>query len=444
MTIVNHFGTDGIRDRVGSGMLSYALLPKLGNAIARWAIQTYGQGASLLLINDTRVSCQWVKATLQSGMLLHPLHITDASVLPTPAAMHLMNDQFDCAVIISASHNPWFDNGIKIMSRQTGKLTREDEIIISSFIDEPLTLENARYASYGIKPALKDHYIQKIISHFSPDLLRGKKIVLDVAHGATYNVAPAIFNALGAEVITLNNTPNGYNINDNCGALHLESLQQAITKANAHIGFAFDGDGDRIIAINKHGHIKDGDDILALLSEHPAYKEEKTVVGTVMSNEGLAHFLKNAGKSFLRTHVGDKHIVERLTADRLLLGGEPAGHIICKDIVPTGDGILTALRVCEALVHSCNEELTTFEKFPQVLINIPTKVKKDLNQSPFLQVIAAMQEQLTNGRILVRFSGTEPLLRIMVEAPSHRHAQTVAQELSTQLTFMLKEPGFLS
>jgi phosphoglucosamine mutase len=437
MSIINHFGTDGIRDHVGSGMLSGSGLPRIGNAIGRWAVQKYGPGAAILLINDTRASCQWVKATLQSGILLHPVHITDALVLPSPAAMHLMGDQFDCAVIISASHNKWSDNGIKIMSRQTGKLTLEDEITISSFIEEPVILDSRTFATYDLEPAFKDIYIQKLIWQFPSQLLSGKKIVLDVAHGATYEVAPAIFKALGAAVVTLHNRPTGYNINDQCGTLHLKALQHAILETNAHVGFAFDGDGDRVIAINKQGIIKDGDDILALLSQHPAYKDEKTVVGTVMSNEGLAHFLKTAGKSFLRTQVGDKHILEQLAADNLTLGGEPAGHIICKDIIPTGDGILTALRVCEALLFSRNDEFATFEKFPQTLINIPIKIKKDLTQSPFHQIITAMQERLSSGRILVRFSGTEPLLRIMVEAPCSQIAQSIAQELSAQLSSIL-------
>ena len=265
-----------------------------------------------------------------------------------------------------------------------------------------------------------------------------KKIVLDVAHGATYRVAEQIFNALGAQTIIINNTPNGTNINHHCGALSPALLQEAVVLSCADAGFAFDGDGDRVIAVNRHGVIKDGDDILALLLQHPAYVHLTTVVGTLMTNCGFETYLTTHNKNLVRTAVGDKFVIEKLEQLNTILGGEQSGHIILKDIINTGDGILVALRVLESLLHSGNWDMETFIKYPQVLINVPVQTKKDLNSSPLYDIISTAQAKLTSGRLLVRFSGTESLLRVMVEAASLEGAHAIGLDVAQQLESLLK------
>ncbi len=431
MNIPALFGTDGVRDKVGTGIFVPEGLYRLGNALGQWALQKYGHQFKVLMINDTRISCDWVKTILNSGLLMHSLSVTDGGVLPTPAAMHLLTD-FDCAIIISASHNPWHDNGIKIMDRIHGKLSQEDELILSSLFHSLQENKTQEFGILSVKHELADIYCKKIISFFKPRMLEGKKIVLDVAHGATSIVAPFIFKHLGAELITLHDKPTGFNINDACGSLHPESLIKEVLHQQADIGFAFDGDGDRVLAVNKDGHIKDGDDILALLSQHPAYNHEKKLFGTIMSNEGLSSFLTKCGKTLLRTAVGDKYLLQAMKSHHALLGAEPSGHIILRDLIATGDGILTALRILETIDFRDNQDFYTFDKFPQVLINIPTSKKPNLSESPFKEIIDSVQ-CFIEGRVLVRFSGTEPLLRIMVEASSHEIAFQAAYGLGEQL-----------
>jgi phosphoglucosamine mutase len=268
--------------------------------------------------------------------------------------------------------------------------------------------------------------------------LRGLTIVVDAAHGATYRTAPRIFKKLGAQVIMIHNKPNGYNINEACGAVHPESLQQAVIVHGADIGFAFDGDGDRITAVNALGEIKNGDDILALLSEHPAYKQCTTIVGTIMSNCGLEQFLQKQQKNLIRTPVGDKYIAQKLIEEQVMLGGEPSGHIICNDILSTGDGVLAALRVVESMLFNNNPLLTTFTKYPSMLTSIATEHKPDLTQEPYAIIIRDAQQALPHGRIIVRYSGTEPVLRVMVEAATHELVEHHANSLTLQLKNVLQ------
>ena len=289
--------------------------------------------------------------------------------------------------------------------------------------------------SYPLTAA--EQYAQKITSLFPQSFLTGQKIVLDCAHGATYRIAPHIFKMLGAETLVINNKPDGYNINRNCGALHLETLQKEVVKHSADMGFAFDGDGDRVLAVNSAGETKDGDDILAILLGHPDYESLPTVVGTIMSNQGFEAHLKNMNKSLLRTPVGDKYIVDALIQQKLTLGGEPSGHTILHDIISTGDGILVALKVVETVLKTNNKTLKSFGKFPQILINVPIKKQRDLNEPPLSDVIAASREKLPTGRLLVRYSGTEPLVRVMAEDADGELIKTVAKSLAQQLETVL-------
>ncbi len=433
---MNIFGTDGIRNKVGTGLFSLENLPKLGRAIALWLEKKGGEQPSIVLACDTRISCDFVKSALKSGLLLSPVSLVDAGILPTPGLAQLLslNKNYSLGIMISASHNPYYDNGIKLIDSLTGKLSQEDEITISAFFNS--MNKPAEYSMFGKDIILLDApdiYIKTICSFFPSNFLLGKKIVLDTAHGATYLVAPAIFQALGAHVITLNNKPNGTNINAQCGATDLVSLQKSVLENKADIGFAFDGDGDRLMLVSSFAETKNGDDILALLSQHRAYKNQDTIVGTVMSNQGLEVFLQQAGKKLLRTAVGDKYVVQALQEHAYLLGGEQSGHIILKDLATTGDGILAALRICEVLQQTNNWSLDTFEKYPQVLLNVIVTHKKDLTTGQALAILNLAEKQIVSGRILVRYSGTENLLRVMVEEKDPQKAAAIAHELAQEL-----------
>lgn len=501
----NLFGTDGIRGRMGTGIFIQHELIQLGQAIALWAQKKYSKKPHILIFHDTRISASFVKAALKTGLLHYPVILEDAGVLPTPAAAHLMKlrPEFDCALVISASHNPYDDNGIKIIDAQSGKLTRIDEETISSLmtnakktrwfdtfclrktlstIKKPLNRHGvamsgflfscrrkhqsktkpkppvvsnfekaargecfsnfseknvSNHAAYGTDIPFIDAqelYCTQIINIFPKNFLAGKRIVLDTAHGATYEVAPQIFKQLGAKIILINHEPTGYNINENCGALHTQAVADAVKKHAADAGFAFDGDGDRVMAINRQGQLKDGDDMLALLLEHANYQNSTHVVGTIMSNEGFAQHVHKLAKLLVRTAVGDKYIAEKLISEKWLLGGEPSGHIILQDIVNTGDGILVALRLLETLCATNNWDMNTFERYPQVMINVPVAARRDLEEAPLKTIIANAREQLSIGRVLVRYSGTENVLRVMVETASSQEAHLVCQQLAQQLS----------
>ncbi len=448
MNISNIFGTDGIRDHVGTGLLTLDKLPILGKALATWACDKYQREPHVLLIHDTRISCSFIKAALTSGLLLSPIKLYNGGILPTPAGALIAHytKLFDCVLIISASHNPWHDNGIKIIDGGTGKLTFDDErVLVERIVHYSLNApssNNKGYQTLGqevIWTTGEDTYCSFVTSLFSSHMLTGKKIILDTANGASYRVAPRIFSVLGAQVITLNNIPNGVNINQACGTQYLDHLQQEVIKNQADMGFAFDGDGDRVIAVNHEGEIKNGDDILALLLAHPEYSTSTKIVGTVMSNQAFEKFLEQQGKQLVRTPVGDKYIVEQLIQQRLLIGGEPSGHIILNPQRPIGDGIITALKLIETLSYSDNWSMRTFAHYPQILINVPVNHKYDLEHPLLADSILQAQSHLTNGRLLVRYSGTEPLLRIMVEDISHHHATQVAHNVAYTICQILEK-----
>jgi len=434
---MNIFGTDGVRSKVGTKLFTLDNLPTLGRAIAQWAQQKYGPSPKIVLAHDTRISCGFVKSACKSGLLLSPVTLADLGVLPTPALAQLLNiyQDFNLGIIISASHNPYYDNGIKLIDKVTGKLSEQDELIISElFSTMPVTIDYTQCGTELFLSDASDIYVETICSFFPANLLAHKKIVLDTAHGATFLVAPRIFKKLGATIIALNNNPTGSNINEKCGATDLTSLQKAVQGNKADIGFAFDGDGDRVMAVTATGEVKNGDDILALLSQHVRYNKASAIVGTVMSNQGLEDFLCQKEKRLLRTAVGDKYVAEALQENNLLLGGEQSGHIIVKDLGTTGDGIVAALRMCEVFQATDNWNFKTFEKYPQVLISSAVTYKADLSQGPAFDVIKKAEQQLLSGRILVRYSGTENLLRVMVEEKDLSRAQKIARDLTEQLT----------
>lgn len=430
----NLFGTDGIRNRVGREPLTSAALTQCGHALAAWALKKYGPNPRLLISHDTRSSAHWIMAALQAGLLLYPVTVHYADVMPTPSICKLLQlHQFHAGIIISASHNAAPDNGLKIIDGATGKLTAQEEQEISAYYYQPVTHSYNHFGNIHAYTQGSQDYAHDVLSHFEPRFLSHLKIVLDCANGATYKIAPYLFSQLGADVLAINNLPNGTNINDQCGTLHMRGLQDTVIKHNANIGFAFDGDGDRVLIATRHGQIKNGDDILALLSNHPRYKNESTIVGTIMSNHGLDVYLQEQNKKLVRTDVGDKYVAEYLEKNNGLLGGEQSGHIILHDYLQTGDGMVTALRLMEQILNTGDWSLETFTKFPQVLINIPIGRKKDLNNPTIAHLIAQHKAQLNAGRLVIRYSGTENVLRIMVEDREEKAAHTISNNLAHAL-----------
>ncbi|MBT3456194.1 phosphoglucosamine mutase [bacterium] len=433
----NLFGTDGIRRKVGKEPFTAHSLIHIGDALGTWACSHFQENPHIIIAHDTRISCPFVKSALKTGLLQHPINVYDAGTLPTPTVFQLLKYQnlFDGGIVISASHNPYYDNGLKIIDTKGGKISLEDEVYISQlFYDEqpnpkPEGIFGSEfYWNYGEK-----YYTSYIESKFDKNFLKGIKVVLDCANGATYKLAPHIFKKFGAEVITINASPNGTNINKDCGSLHPQELQKKVIEQNAAIGFAFDGDGDRILAVAKNGSIKDGDDILAFLLEHPIYKNCKTIVGTIITNHGLDTYLKSKGISLVRTPVGDKYVAEKLKKLDTILGGEQSGHIILKDHLSSGDGIFVALRIAQTALLTKNWNIETFTRFPQIQINLAVREKRDLQAPPLSDIISEHKQKLSNGRLIVRYSGTENKLRIMVEEEYQKNAQEIAEQLSQKL-----------
>ena len=431
------FGTDGIRGTYGEFPLEDANVIELGIAISGWANKKYGNTPKAVIAYDTRESSELIYMFLSIGMFLYDIELYDAGIVPTPALAQLVqnNDEFDFGIMITASHNPYQDNGIKIIDKKTGKLSKEDEKQITElFYSKPdKNCSNKEPEILDASQEAPENYINKITSYFKKDFLKDTKIVLDCAHGATFEIAPKIFKKLGAQVITISNKPTGKNINKNCGSTHPQKIQKAVLKHKADIGFAFDGDGDRLTAISKDGKIKNGDDIICLLSNHPAYKDQTNIIGTIMTNYGLESHLKHKNKTLIRTQVGDKFVSKEMRNKNLLLGGEQSGHIVLGDYLLSGDGIFAALRTIETIKLTGNANFKTFEKCPQVMINVPVQIKKDLSYSPFSEIITEHKKMIQDGRLIVRYSGTEHLLRVTVEQQDENTAKDICVNLSNKL-----------
>lgn len=459
MNLQINFGTDGIRGNANEYPFTPQALKILGKSIALWSIKKYNNKTPKCLIaHDTRISCPQIKSNLISGLLEEKIEILDGKILPTPAVLQIISrdSQFDFGIVISASHNPFYDNGIKIFDAKTGKLNSEDEkniiknysLIISDVfhkedfsIIEPSKNNDPKESgeilslcnNINALNELEEIYVNNILNYFEPNFLAGKKIVVDCSNGATFKLAPKIFSMLGATVITMATTPNGININENCGSLHIKNLQEAVINSNADFGFAFDGDGDRVIAINSLGEIKDGDDFLFILHSHPKFLKLNAIIGTVMTNYGLESHFKSISKNLHRTKVGDKYIRNMLEEEGLSLGGEPSGHIIMMDYINSGDGIFVALRILETIMLNNNLKLKTFEKCPQILLNVPIEHKTSLTKDPLASIIKDHEQQLINGRVVVRYSGTENVLRIMTEDVDEKNAEKIAINLANFL-----------
>lgn len=432
------FGTDGIRGRFGLFPFTIPDLIQLGNAIGSWAVSYYKTDTKILIGRDTRISSDIAQAALQTGLLLHPVTIHDAGIIPIPALAVALGKQkkFTCAFMISASHNPYHDNGIKILDA-AGKLSKHSEQYITDHFYESSKKYNydnlGKYISYSIT----DMYIHTLTTLAQMPFLHNKKIVLDCAHGATYQIAVQVLQAFDADIIALNTQPNGININDQCGAPNPDHIKQAVIANNADVGFAFDGDGDRVIAVNKEGVIKNGDDLLALLLQHPKYHHTTEIVGTLMTNQAFELYLQKQGKQLIRTAVGDKHIIYAMSQKNLPLGGEPSGHIIIRDYLSCSDGLATMIYLLESMYINNNWDMTTFDAYPQIHTKIIVKKKRNLSQPPLCHIIDNYKNLLPNGRLIVRYSGTEPVLRVMIEEPDVEHAHVISKSLIAQLDKVL-------
>lgn len=436
MTPISLFGTDGIRASADSHILAPNSVRKIGWSIAQWFHATHGSIPRCLLIHDGRRSGPNIVNNLTIGITAAGGTCTFGGILPTPAASVLLQTySADIGIIVSASHNPPSDNGIKIITQQFGKLSQEDEAAIASFYacaPHDYTTQPT-YTTLDDAEARYIHFFERYIPH-TPSL----KIVVDCANGATSTVAPVILSQTGATIIPINNAPTGDNCNVHCGATCPDTMQSAVLAHSADLGIAFDGDGDRLIACAADGRIIDGDDILWLLTQHPAYQAERLVAGTIMSNEGLAHALNEHGIQLHRTPVGDKHIIAALTQHENALGGEPSGHIIMRDCLTTGDGILTALRLIDTMAQTNNYALKTFEKYPQFHAKIAVTQKIALDDPDIAAAINTAQTALTHGRMIVRYSGTEPILRVMLEGNPTLNIQEIGTNLVTHLKTILE------
>ena len=430
------FGTDGVRGVAGVDLtaeLAFNLSTAAASVLADLG-EFAGHRPTAIVGQDSRVSGQYLEEAICRGLSSAGIDVYRVGILPTPAISFLVKDRgADLGVMISASHNPASDNGIKFFDRSGSKLADQIEAKIESVLGK--TVESTNGAGKVIEDLdAKESYIQNLLKSLDGNL-SGLKVVVDCANGAASFVAPDVLKRAGAEVIAISASPNGLNINDNCGSTHLENLIEAVKSQGADIGIAHDGDADRVLAIDEKGSVIDGDFILGILAQDMQLPT-KTVVGTVMTNLGLIKALEEKGIRFIATAVGDRYVLEEMLAGGHVLGGEQSGHIIMSKYANTGDGLLTALQLISKLKKSGKSasELASFMKrYPQVLINVSGVAKEKLASNQIIaKAVSDTQKRLEDkGRVLLRASGTEALIRVMIEAEDLSLAQELASELAT-------------
>ncbi|NCF44777.1 MAG: phosphoglucosamine mutase [Proteobacteria bacterium] len=434
-----HFGTDGIRGRVGKAQITPEFCLRLSWAIGK-VFANENRRPHILIGKDTRISGYMLESVLQSGFVSAGADVSLLGPIPTPAIAHLTRAvSADVGVVISASHNPFYDNGIQLFDGKGNKLGDAVELLIEAMIDQPMICQDSE--SLGRASRISDapgRYVEFCKNTAPREFsLRGVKIVLDCAHGATYQTAPRVFSELGAEVIATAVQPDGFNINESCGSTHPQSLQQRVIEEAADLGMAFDGDGDRLVMVDADGNLLDGDHLLYVIARSRQRREimHGGVVGTVMSNLGLERALRSLSLPFVRAAVGDRHIMQALHQRHWTLGGEPSGHILTLDMCSTGDAIVAGLQVLVAMQdadQSLRELAAGLTKAPQVLLNVVVDSPAAVSAHPDLVGATQAHEQAMGerGRILVRASGTEPLLRIMVEGEDQGEVTRVAEDLA--------------
>ena len=440
-----YFGTDGFRGKAGEGLTA-----QHAYEIGRFLGWYYGRNerARIVVGKDTRRSSYMLEYAISAGMAASGADVYLLHVTTTPSVSYVTRtDGFDCGVMISASHNPFYDNGIKLMNREGEKMDEATIALVEDYLDGKLELDGQKWKELPLASgdgvgAIVDHsagrnrYIGYLIS-LAMYSFKDKKVALDCANGSAWSIAPSVLKALGAEVSVINDRPDGLNINTGCGSTHIDGLKKYVKENGMDVGFAFDGDADRCLAVDENGELVDGDQIMYV---YACYMKERdklvnnTVVTTVMSNFGLYRALDEAGIDYEKTKVGDKYVYENMVQNGHRIGGEQSGHIIFSKYARTGDGILTALKVMEVMLAKkmtlsrLTEGMTVY---PQVLINVRVKDKKTAQEDPAVRAaVQAVADELGGtGRILVRESGTEPLVRVMVEAESEDRCRELAERV---------------
>ncbi|MGA6180274.1 MULTISPECIES: phosphoglucosamine mutase [Stenotrophomonas] len=441
-----YFGTDGIRGRVGQGVISADFVLRLGNALGRVLTARNGHRPGhrpvVVIGKDTRISGYMFEAALEAGLVAAGADVQLLGPMPTPAVAFLTRTLgADAGIVISASHNPHYDNGIKFFSADGEKLDDATELALEAALDEPFTTaESDRLGKAMRARDAVGRYIEFCKASVPRAFdLRGLKIVLDCAHGATYHIAPLLFRELGAEVVAIGAEPNGVNINDGVGSMHIDNLAAKVRETGADLGIAFDGDGDRVLMADDQGNPVDGDDLLYVLA--PSWRGNGRlrgpVVGTLMTNFGLEQAMERLGIPFLRSNVGDRYVHQALVEGGGVLGGEASGHLLCLDRATTGDAIVSALQVLEVLRRentSLRQALSGLHKVPQKTVNVRLAgvSAKAVVQSDSVQaaLAAAQQSVQGRGRAFLRPSGTEPVVRVTVEADSSDLMQATLDNLS--------------
>ena len=435
-----YFGTDGIRGRVGQSPITPDFMMRLGWAAGK--VFSGINGNKVVIGKDTRISGYMFESALEAGLSAAGVDSLLLGPMPTPAIAYLTRTlHANAGIVISASHNPYFDNGIKFFSSRGTKLPDEVEIQIETMLDQPMRTNDSSELGKAVRiHDAEGRYIEfcKSTVPYSTTL-KDLRIVVDCANGATYKVAPSVFHELGAEVIPLGIDPDGLNINEDCGSTKPDSLRNAVLDTRADLGIALDGDGDRLIMVDHTGNILDGDELLYIITHDRVRRSamQGGVVGTLMTNLGFEHALERLNVPFVRANVGDRYVMEQLIANDWFIGGESSGHIICLDRTTTGDGIVSALQILLAVVgtgRTLNDLVsgTGMTKYPQTLLNVEMSERIDVDQSETIQTAVRDAESTLakSGRVLLRPSGTEPVIRVMVEGQDSGQVQQVAQELA--------------
>lgn len=443
MMAKKYFGTDGIRGKVGQGMMSPEKVLKLGWAVGRVLAShenTNGQVNRVVIGKDTRISGYMFESALEAGLSAAGVDVDLLGPIPTPGIAYLTRTlRASAGIVISASHNPYYDNGLKFFSAQGEKLGDELEYAIEEMFDSEMEIVDSAALGKAIRIIdAQGRYIEACKASIPVSVrLNGLKIVLDCSNGATYDIAPKVFAELGASIIATGDQPDGLNINHECGSTHPDSLASQVKFEGADLGIAFDGDGDRVLMVDHKGEVVDGDELLYIIARSRLADDKSVggVVGTLMSNLGMELAVKELGLDFVRSDVGDRYVLEALNAKGWNIGGESSGHIICLDKTTTGDGIISALQV---MTHLVKENITLHEaksgmsKFPQVMINVPLQGHTDPMQSTSVQHAVNKAEVDLNGRgrVLLRPSGTEPLIRVMVEGEDQILVTQLAEDIA--------------
>lgn len=428
-----YFGTDGIRGKTGEYPMTPDFVLRLGYAAGRVLAR---EGARVLIGKDTRISGYMFESALEAGFTYAGVGVALIGPMPTPGIAYLTQTlDMVAGCVVSASHNPYYDNGVKLFNEHGKKLDDAIELEIEEQLDKPLKgVDSDKLGRVRRITDAAGRYIEFCKSTARGLSLHGKKIVLDTANGATYHIAPNVFKELGAEVIQIGGEPNGFNINKLVGSTSPQKLIDTVLKEKAYCGVAFDGDGDRLVIVDEKGHLFDGDDILYLLAAH---RKERAIVGTIMSNLGFEAALEREGIELIRANVGDRYVLEALDQHNLTVGGENSGHILCLDKHTTGDGIIAALQALvaiEALDTTFGEVLASIPKTVQIMNNVQITRGAEWQSQALDSAIKRVEAELGDaGRVLIRASGTEPVVRVMVEAPDRDICETYANKLAALL-----------